>query len=263
MSDTPHTRREENEGVLVLTLDRPAKGNAISHEIFDALATAVADMARRDDLRVMLIRAEGRFFSTGVDLATMTVPEMQGSTSGFRGYYRSNARHDVFDAMEALEKPVIVAHQAACLGAGLEMSLSADFRLAGRSASYGLPELKLGMIAGSGGTSRLTRIVGPHWARWLSMATETVSAEQALAIGLVHEVLEDDALDARARALAAKLARQPREAMAMAKLAIELTTDLGRAQGRTVERLANSTLYFGREREETMAAMMERMKKKA
>lgn len=259
MTEPAHFQRHEQDGVLELVFDRQAKGNAIGHELFAALAAAVSDMAQRDDLRVLLIRAVGRFFSVGVDIATMAVPELHGRTSEFRRLYRANARHDVFDALEALEKPTIVAHQAACLGAGLEMSLSCDFRLAGRSASYSLPEIHLGLIAGSGGTSRLTRTVGPHWARWLSIAGEKVDSERALAIGLVHEVIEDDALESRARAFATKLAKQPREAMAMAKLAINLTADLGPAQGRSVERLANSALYFGQERVAMMAALVERL----
>lgn len=262
MSEQAHFIREERDGVLEFTFNRPEKGNAITHEVFAALGEAVNDLANRDDLRVMLIRATGRFFCVGVDISVMSIPYLHGSTSAFRHTYKTNGRHDVYDAMEAVEKPIVVAHHAACLGGGLEMSLSCDFRLAGRSASYGLPEMNLGMIAGSGGISRLTRLVGPHWARWLAMTTESINAERALDIGLVHEVLDDQDLDERARAFALKLAKQPREAMAMAKLAIDLTTDLGRAQGRNVERLANSALYFGGEREQMMAALAQRLKKK-
>lgn len=261
MTDTPHFTRLEYDGVLELVFNRPEKGNAISHQMYDGLAAAVSDLANRQDLRVLLIRAVGRYFSVGTDISTMDVPDLQGSTSHFRRFYRSNARHDVFDAMEAVEKPVVVAHHASCLGGALEMSLSCDFRLASKNASYALPELNIGMIAGSGGVSRLTRAVGPSWARWLLMASEKINAERALAIGLVHEVVENDALEEYARAFALKLAGQPPEAMAMAKVSIELAKDLGKSQGRDIERLANSTLYFGAEREGMMSALAAKMKK--
>src|SRR5207247_308535 len=98
--------------------------------------------------------------------------------------------------------------------------------------------INIGALPGSGGISRLTRIVGPHWARWLVMAGEQVGAEQALLMGLVHDVYADEEFETRVMAFCTKLARQPYEVLGLAKLSIELAADLDRTQGRNVERIA-------------------------
>ena len=115
------------------------------------------------------------------------------------------------------------------------------------------------MMPGSGGTSRLVRVVGAHWARWLITANQKINAERALAIGLVHDVYADEEFDQKVDAFCDHLAAQPPEAVAMSKLAIELAADLDRAQGRVVERLANSALYIGDERKKMLQAMRERL----
>jgi len=153
----------------------------------------------------------------------------------------------MWEELEAIEKPVVVAHHATCVGGGLELSLSCDFRLAAKSAKYSFPEANFGSLPASGGVSRLTRIVGPHWARYIIMANKPVDAERALMMGLVHEVFPDDTFDADVMAFCRHLAAQKPEATGMAKLAIELAADLPSAQAGAMERLANSTLMLGRE----------------
>src|SRR3546814_4957992 len=109
----------------------------------------------------------------------------------------------------------------------LELSLCADFRLASDDARLGLPEIALGGIPGSGGTSRLVRLAGPHWARWMVLANRQVDARQAVTIGLVHEVFAPEELAAAALAFCKSLTEQPPEAFAVGQLAIEL--EIGRA----------------------------------
>jgi enoyl-CoA hydratase/carnithine racemase len=169
----------------------------------------------------------------------------------------------MFDEMEAIEKPIVVAHQGPCFGGAFEMSLSCDFRLGAASATYRMPEIDIGCLPGSGGTSRLTRIVGPHWARWFVLAGQTASAERALTMGLLHEVYPDDQFDEKVMEFCAKLASLPPEAVALSKLTIELTADLDRQQARNVERLSNSILFLGDEHKSLIAAMIERLSKKA
>ena len=91
--------------------------------------------------------------------------------------------HRIYDEMEAIEKPIVVAHQGPCVGGGLEISLSCDFRLAAKSASYAFPEGKFGVLPASNGVSRLARIVGTHWTRYLIMANLPASADRALIMG--------------------------------------------------------------------------------
>lgn len=247
----------EQDGILELVLNRPEKLNAISDAMVGTLAEAVQRFATDRALRVMLIRANGKFFTAGMEISADISPDVGGSTLDGRAWYRRKF-HLLFDELEAIEKPIVVAHQGPCLGGGLEMSLSCDFRLAARSARYGLPEIDIGALPGSGGISRLTRIAGPHWTRWLVMAGEQVGAEQALNMGLVHAVYEDEEFEARVRAFCAKLARQPYEVMGLAKLSIELAADLDRGQARNVERIANSILFTGAEHKALVAAFLER-----
>lgn len=237
---------DERDGIIEVLLTRPHKLNAMTDAMLDAIRDSALRLEARRELRVMLLRARGEYFSSGRDIGGALTPEFAGSTLEARRWYRQGMQ-SVCDILERIEKPVVVAHQGTCLGGALEMSLSCDFRLASASARYGLPEIKLGILPGSGGTSRLTRLVGPHWARWLVMAGCVVDAQQALAMGLIHAVYKDDALEAAARAFCDHLVALPPETLGMAKLAIELTTDLEASQSRQVERLVNSVLFQGNE----------------
>jgi enoyl-CoA hydratase len=245
------------DGILEVVLNRPQKYNAISNAMLEQLRDAVDRFGSQRSLRVMLIRAEGKYFSAGMEVTPEISPDVGDSTLDGRHWYRTKF-HKLFDELESIEKPIVAAHQGACLGGGLEMSLSCDFRLAAMSARYGLPEIDIGALPGSGGVSRLTRIAGPHWARWLVMAGEQVSAEQALNMGIVHAVYADAEFDNRVRAFCLKLAQQPYEVLGLAKLSIELATDLDRTQARNVERISNSILFTGSEHKTLVRAFMDR-----
>jgi enoyl-CoA hydratase/carnithine racemase len=224
--------------------------------MLEGLRRAIDIFGERRDLRVMLLRAVGKYFSSGVQINPDISPTVDGTLDG-RAWYRRKY-HLLFDEFEAVEKPIVAAHQGPCLGGALELSLSCDFRLAASSARYGLPEIDIGALPGSGGVSRLTRIAGPHWARWLVMAGEQVGSEQALQMGFVHAVYADEEFDARVRAFCAKLAGQPYEVLGLAKLSIELAADLDRGQARNVERIANSMLFTGAEHKTLVQAFLAR-----
>lgn len=252
----------EDGGLIHVSFNRPDKYNAISMEMLEGLHEATARLRDRDDLRALLLSANGKYFSAGIDLNSSLAPDPTiTSPSNFRRWYRKGAGslHGLGDEWEAIEKPIVVAFQGPCLGGALELSLCADFRLASSAARFGLPEIALGALPGSGGTSRLVRLVGPHWARWLVLANRQVKAEQAMTIGLVHEILSDETFVDDAVAFCQTLCALPREAFAAGKLAIELATDLDRAQGRNLERMAVSGLFVGEEFRETMRAMQEKL----
>ena len=245
----PLLLRSESDGVVEIVLNRPEKLNAINREMWSGIRDAVEDFRSRDDLRVMLFRANGSYFSAGVDMT-----EYDGNFEDSPMRARNWMRRDMAAGlqrtlveMEKVEKPLVVAHQAMCIGGSLELSLSCDFRLASQSAQYWFPEMQFGMVPLSGGISRLTRLVGPHWAHWMAIANMKVSAERALIMGLIHEVYPDDALESEARAFCKMLASHPLEATAVGKMAIELAADLGPDEARQVERLAFSSLTFSRE----------------
>ncbi|HEX7876241.1 MAG TPA: enoyl-CoA hydratase/isomerase family protein [Sphingobium sp.] len=244
MSDEPHLLVEEDDGILIATFNRPEKYNAMSSALMRTLGEAVEQFRDTPSLRVMLIRAKGKYFSAGADLREggNGVPPVTGS--GVREMHRRIRMRDIWDEIEHIEKPFVAAHQGPCVGGGLEMSLSCDFRLAAASASYAFPEAKFGVLPATNGVSRLTRVVGPHWARYLIMANKPASAQQALNMGLVHEIYPDESFQDDALAFCRHLAQQNGEMMGTAKIAIELAYDLGAEQAAAVERMANSSLML-------------------
>jgi enoyl-CoA hydratase/carnithine racemase len=154
--------------------------------------------------------------------------------------------HELHDELEKIEKPIIHAAQGPCLGLGLEMGASCDFRFCPPQTTYALPELpNLGVIAGSGGVSRLTRLVGPHWSKWIGMAGRAVDAETALRIGLVHEIYPTDQFMEHVLEFARSLLPFSAEALGLAKLTIDLCTAEDREKTRHIERIANSALSSG------------------
>ncbi len=245
----PLLLRTETGGVLEIVLNRPAKLNAINREMWEGIRDAIEDFRSRHELRVMLFRANGKYFSAGSDLTDYD-GDFEDSPMRARNWMRrdlSAGMHRMFVEMERIEKPFVVAHHAMCIGGSLELSLSCDFRLASRGAQYWFPEMQFGMVPLSGGISRLTRLVGPHWANWMAVANKKISAERALAIGLIHEIYPDETFESEVRGFCAMLAGHPVEATAVGKMAIQLAADLGSDDARQVERLAFSSLTFAPE----------------
>ncbi len=253
---------DQDGAVVRATLNRPDKLNALTPAIFEGLLAAVRDYARREDQRVFLIRSTGRYFCAGVDLTASDAGPVANGTSAVREWYRTTMgpnMHALYDEMERIEKPFVVAHHAPCVGGGLEMSLACDFRLAAKSARYVFPEAKLGAIPAGGGVSRFTRLVGPQWAKWILMADQPIDAERALMIGLVQDVYEDAEFEARVAAFCTALAAKPPEMVAMAKLTINLMADAPAEQARGIERLGQSILHVGDEMKAMFGAMRRRL----
>jgi enoyl-CoA hydratase/carnithine racemase len=240
---TDHARREDRDGVAVVTFTRPDKLNAMSIAMRDAIFQAVDDLREREDLKVLLIRAEGKYFTAGIDVVEhYQVTPKNRSMERFRRDYRRNI-HRFFDEMESVEKPVVMAIQGPCLGLGLEMAGAVDFRLASENASFGLPEVEIGMMAGSGGTSRIVRLCGVGWAKWLGMG-ERLNAADAKTAGLVQAVWPADRFEEEAWAFCQRLANRPGDVLGVVKLSVELCYDLDRSGGRHVERIANTPLVL-------------------
>lgn len=246
MSEAPHLLVEDVDGILIATLNRPDKLNAMSVALTHALGEEVERFRDTPALKVMLIRATGRYFSAGADLREGAGGSMPATGSGIREMHRRlpSRMRQIWDEIEHVEKPFVVAHQGMCVGGSLEMSLSCDFRLAATSAGYAFPEAKFGALPATNGVSRLTRVVGTHWARYLVMANKPATAERALAMGLVHEIFPDDTFEDDVMAFCRHLTQQNSEMMGAAKIAIELAADLGVDQAAAVERLANSALML-------------------
>jgi enoyl-CoA hydratase len=246
MADEPHLLSREQDGILIVSLNRPDKLNALSGETMHLFEAALLHFRDTPELRVMLIRGTGRYFCAGADMRDGSPGSQSRTASGIRENHRIglHGMHRIYDEMEHIEKPIVAAIHATCVGGGLEMILSCDFRLAAKSAAFSFPEGLFGVLPASNGVSRLTRICGPHWARWLIMGNQKTDAEKALIMGLVHDVLPDDGFDEAALDFCRHLTKNDPEQMGAAKIAIELAAEVGPGMARHVERMANSALML-------------------
>jgi enoyl-CoA hydratase/carnithine racemase len=242
---TTQGRLERHGATLVLTFTRPEKRNAISNEMLELLTEATETLATDQDVRTLLITGEGEYFTAGVDLAGGMAQEMAKPTSTPGRHFRSVHRkiHSILDELETIEKPVVLAAQGPCLGLGLELAASCDFRFASTAATFALPEINIGVIPGSGGTGRLVRLIGPAWTKWLAMAGRSVDAETALRIGLVHDVYPVDTFGENVLKFVDDLNALPAEAVGVAKIAVDAAVDSDRITQRHMERLACTTLF--------------------
>jgi enoyl-CoA hydratase/carnithine racemase len=264
MAEPTDFRRSADDGVLTFTFTRDAKLNAVTPAMIDGLRAAVDDLGERDDLKVLVIAAEGRYFTAGIDLRESAgagggrgyAPDGSFSPRRLRRGYRSF--HLLMDELEAIEKPSVMAVHARCLGVGLEIGASCDFRLAAEGASFALPELpNLAVIPGSGGISRVTRLVGPHWGKWLAFGEE-VSAELALTMGLVHAVYPAESFRERVTAFGRKLAALPSEAAGVTKTAVDIAASVDRGTARDFDRYANNLLLTSDEHRAMLEAFKNR-----
>jgi enoyl-CoA hydratase len=195
--------------LAIVTLDRPKVLNALNAATLAELDTVFAALATDPIIRVILLTgAGGRAFAAGADIAELAaISADDGRAFSLRG-------QQIFRRVEILGKPVIACIQGFALGGGCELAMACTLRIAADDARFGQPEVKLGIIAGYGGTQRLPRLVGRGAALKLLLTGETVTADEALRIGLVDEVVPAAELMQRAEALALSIAAQAPLAMA-------------------------------------------------
>jgi enoyl-CoA hydratase len=225
----------------------------------DELRELILALVADDGLRVLIITGEGRAFSAGEDVRGMQGLSEIG-TKGFRRVARDI--HNVFDEIEAIEVPVIAAINGVAAGGGLELALSCDFRFAAEGAKLGFPENNVGLIPGSGGCSRLVKVVGLSKAKRLVMSGEMILAPRALQIGLVDEVFAADELMPKAMEFAKQLATKAPLALGLAKLVLNASANVDPDTGRQLERLGQSILKRTEDHEEGAKAFVEKRKPK-
>jgi enoyl-CoA hydratase len=231
---TEFVRLEVAGGVGTIRLDRPPV-NALSRQVQDELRIVAQEAAVRDDVRAVIVYGGDKVFAAGADvreLAALTHAEMAVTARRLSAGLGSLA---------AIPKPTVAAVTGYALGGGLEVALTCDRRIAGDNATLGVPEILLGVIPGGGGTQRLARLVGPARAKDLVFTGRFVDAQEALAIGLVDEVVPADAVYARARAYVDPFTRGPALAYVAAKKAIDGGLEVDLRTGLDIE----SDLFAG------------------
>lgn len=206
---------EKRDGIARLTLNRPAAYNAIDLEARDRLWALLEVIAVDDDVGVVIFRGVGdRAFSSGADLTDF------GTSPSYAEARRARRERDLWDRIAFYEKPLIAAVHGFALGAGCELSLYCDFRLASEEARFGLPEVSLGYLPSAGGTQTSPRLLGLGRGLDLVCSGQPVDAQRALEWGLVHEVVPRDQLDDAAEAMARRLLAQPAAALRATKSAV-------------------------------------------
>jgi enoyl-CoA hydratase/carnithine racemase len=221
--------------VTIVTLSRDEKLNALSGELERDLGAALDSDDVRSSACVVLTGA-GRAFSAGADITEFR----ERTPEAVIAYYRETG--GVYERVAALSQPTLSAIHGYCLGGGLELALTTDFRIADETAVFGFPEVSLGIIPSSGGTHRLVRLVGPGRAKELFLLGGRLDAAAALTAGLVNEVVGAGTALERALELARQLAELPALAASLTKRAIDVMPEASREAGILIERLAYGML---------------------
>jgi enoyl-CoA hydratase/carnithine racemase len=222
--------------IATIRLDRPPM-NALNSVVQAEIAAAAAEVSADPEVRAVIVYGGGQVFAAGADIKEM-------ADAGY-GQMAADTRRlqDSFTAVARIAKPVIAAITGYALGGGLELALCADFRVAGAGARVGQPEILLGLIPGAGGTQRLPRLVGPARAKDIVFTGRFVGAEEALAIGLVDQVVPDGEVYAAAVRMAERFAAGPAVALRAAKQAIDEGLEADLDTGLEIERLQFAGLF--------------------
>ncbi|MCZ2838811.1 enoyl-CoA hydratase/isomerase family protein [Modestobacter sp. VKM Ac-2985] len=238
------------DGVGTIRLDRP-KMNAIDEQLHWEVRAAALEAGQDPDVRAVVLYGGERVFAAGADIKAMS--QLTGASMVAWGRELTSS----FSTVARIPKPVIAAITGYALGGGYELALCADFRIMGRGAKVGQPEIQLGVIPGAGGTQRLARLVGPAKAKDLVFTGRHVGAEEALEMGLADAVVPDEEVHATALAMARKFAEGPPLALAAAKRAIDEGLDGTLAAGLELESRLFAELFDTEDQAAGMRSFLE------
>jgi len=211
---------EKRKKVALITLNRPEVYNAINEQMIREFGKAIADLNKDEDIHVVIITGVGEAFQSGADieeLSRMNPIEILKWNQGIV---------EIFDALEKMRQPVIAAMNGFALGGGLELALACTLRVASEKAKMGLPEVKIGIIPGAGGTQRLPRLVGKGIAAEIILTGKMIDAQEAYRIGLVNKVVPHEDLMKVSEEIASEIMANGPIAVSLAKNAIEVGKDL-------------------------------------
>jgi len=233
----------ENDGIALITLNRPEVRNALNDQLLDELEDILGTIERNDEVRVVVVTGHNDFFCSGADIR-----KLKAWNSVMDAHLFLVKVQRVINKLETIPQPCIAAVSGTALGGGTEISLACDLRIAAGNAIFGQTEINLGIIPGAGGTQRLPRTVGLTAAKDMLFTGRRVSAEEALRMGLVSKVVPVDELLKEAMAIARRIAEKPPLAVRMTKMCLRdgLQMNLSQAlayEGRCFEFLVSTEDY--------------------
>ena len=243
-------RLEIEDGIGTIRLDKPPV-NALNKQIQEEIRQAAHRTRDSTDIRAVIVYGGEKNFAGGADIKEFA--EMSYSDMVARAHQLSSS----LTAIAEVPKPTVAAISGYALGGGFELALSCDRRIAGDNAKVGQPEILLGIIPGAGGTQRLARLIGPSRSKDIIYTGRFVDAQEALAIGMVDEVVAPDDVYATARAWAEQFVGGPAMALAAAKAAIDRGLDGDLASGLKLESTLFASLFATEDRATGMRSFLE------
>lgn len=238
--------------ILVLRIDRESRLGALSSELIDRLRAEFHAVEEDPSISVVIITGTGKAFVAGADIAEYR----DVTVESFTDYqYRSRL---LFDGIAALDRPVIAAVNGYALGGGFELALACDLIVASRTAQFGLPEVKLGLVPGGGGPQRLSRRTSASFAKEVTMIGRLISGEEALHRGIVSRLAEPESLMAEATALARDLAGLPWRAVRRVKSLVDTGFALPLDEALTADQEALIELFLSEDAREGIAAFLDK-----
>ena len=245
---------ERRDRVAIITINRPEKRNALNIKTREEGAALLEELSSDDNVRVVVFTGAGdKAFIAGADIA-----EFAGRTASMQRDVMT--RRSLFTAIDSFPKPVIAMINGYCLGGGCELALACDIRIASENASFGQPEINLGIIPGGGGTQRLTRLVGEGKAMELILSGEIVDARTAFSIGLVNHVVPLDQLEAKTMEIANRIAEKGPVALRLAKEAVKLASRSNLDEGLRREVDLFALCFATEDKDEGVQAFLEKRK---
>ena len=244
------TATVQSDGVALVLIHRPDVKNALNLEVRQRLAQVFLDLAADEAVKAIVLTGGQQCFVAGADVREFA------DASPVQMYLRHTER--LWQAISQCPKPVIAAVNGLALGGGCELAMHCDIIIAGRQARFAQPEVKLGLMPGAGGTQRLIRAVGKFQAMRMLLSGCQVSAAEALAMGMLSEVVDDDKTLERALALAAEIARLPRLAVEQIKEVTLLGAQMPLEGALALERKAFQLLFDTRDQKEGAQAFLQK-----
>ena len=246
-----HLLIEQEEEIVTVKINRPKALNALNTQILKEIKDCFAELEERKDIRVIILTGSGeKAFVAGADISEMK------DKSPLEAKEFAETGHAAFNQIENSSKPVIAAVNGFALGGGNELAMACDMRIAGKNASFGQPEVGLGIIAGFGGTQRLAEIVGPARAKEILFTGDNIKADRAEEIGLVNKIVDPQDLMTEAKKMASSIAQNAPLALKMTKEAVDFGLSEGRNKGLDFETNAFSFCFSTKDQKNGMAAFL-------
>ncbi len=239
------------EHVALIRLNRPDAMNALNEELLDELIQALEEADKNDKVRCIVLTGSEKAFAAGADITEM-------ADKSFIDVVNSDLFGAISDSIAAIKKPIIAAVAGYALGGGCELAMMCDFIIAADTAKFGQPEINLGVIAGLGGTQRLTRYVGKSKSMEMHLTGRFMDAEEAERVGLVSRVVPAKKLIEDALATAEKITEKSSIAVAAAKEAVNRSYEVSQREGLLFERRLFHSLFATEDQSEGMAAFLEK-----